>query len=1039
MENTFEKNAMDFGEGNEEFEMNEEAEKLINSINRQKAKFKKKAVAEMLSVMNDICKKNKIQYFAVGKLLSFWSEGMDNYPEDNSYQLRMIRKDYDIFTEYLKNHRGDYDVKVQAVYGSDDVIRCNTFAIKKRFKMEEKNVSFNSNIVFNIIPLDEIPVDEDEYEAFRHEVRKITRIYRGTSKDFMALYGEECKGIFAKIKRKILSQREFKGEFFTNCRKEAREIITRYNGRNTGRYARLEMLLGRTEYKEDIFPIQTEKFSKNSSIMVPANVKAFSLKDIYHYVSHSKSVQSRALKEFHEFCEKNDITYFAIGSLLIECVKDEPIEEDTVKNWKVGLLREDYEKAVSLLSNPEKRGNLVLKRGQEMYPLIPRKEVGFVCREDDNPDILGKNYHVLMEVLDYIPSRIERFGDVKVQLDTMRKLREEVIKEEKGLTRPKSTKSVEQIQKEIHDYAMKCGDKESGKVAFLASGYPQTIAVSEILPIQKKDYRGFTINVPANEFLWYQKGDKKFTDTIVKEKTKLLDTFHKMCMEEGIEYFAIAKLLIGAVVYHDVIPNSGHENIYVGLVRKEYEKLLSYVRENGSKWNLVVNEFYDKKQKYPMINKNISFAGKENSREKLFITPFDKLPESVYLRRKFRRDIKMMNDRYANMINYIYGKDYDTQDLMYEERKKKCAEMDALGMAAEIEAFAQRFNDDEYASSYERIAFNFSKIIDEDDLYPICTEKYRDIEICRPRDYSVWQPIQDENLLFQVKCIQEQDKRIIKELDRVCQKLGIGYFICGGTMLGYMRHKGFIPWDDDVDVAMLREDYDRFLAEAGKELGKEYFLQTRETDPNCPYLFTKLRLHDTEYITEYNEKRDFHKGLCLDIFPFDYIPNDAKKRQAFVEKVIALSKEHGRVADGQLPEDTYPFPPRNEEDAADIAEEKALIDSFWATSLKETQERYIKKATKYNSRAAELGLTTVASFIPSYTYIDIADLLPYQRGVFEGIEVSVPKRPDVFLEMQYGDYMQMPPLHNRVAHRLIRWSDGVNGADNTKKKKYEKE
>ncbi len=1039
MKDTFEKNAMDFGEENEEFQMNEEAEKLINTINHKKAKFKKNAVAEMLSVMNDICQKNKIQYFAVGKLLSFWSEGEDYYPEENTYQLRMLREDYDIFTEYLLAHRREYDLKVFPIYGSDNVIRRNTFSIKKRFKLEDKNVSFNHNIVFDIIPLDEIPVDEEEYQEYCQEIGKITRIYRGTSKDFIALYEQECKDIFAKIKRKFISRKEFKAEFFTSSRKEAKKIITRYKGKNTGRYARLEMLLGRTEYKEDIFPIKMEKFGKTTGIMVPANVKAFVLKDVYHYVSHSKSVQSRALKEFDKLCEQNDITYFAIGSLLIECVKDEPVEEDTIRNWKVGLLREDYEKAIKILSDPEKRGNLILKRGQDMYPLIPRKEVGFICREDDNPDILGKNYQVLMEVLDYLPARIERYGDVKVQLDAMRKYRDEVIKEEKGLTRPSSPKTVSQIQGEIHEYAKQSGDKKSEKVSLLASGYSKNMAIKDILPVQRKDFRGFKINVPANEYLWYQKGDKNFNKAIIKEKTKLLDTFHKMCLEEGIEYFAIAKLLIGAVVYHDVIPNSGHENLYVGLVRNEYEKLLSYVRENGDKWNLTVNEYYDEKKLYPLINKNISFIGKEHTIEKLYITPFDKLPESLYLRRKFRRDISLMNERYANMINYVYGKDYDTQDLMYEERKKKCAEMDALGLAAEIEAFAQRFNDDEYASSYERIAFNFSKIIDEDDLYPICTEKYRDIEICRPRDYSVWQPIQDENLLFQVKSIQEQDKRILKELDRVCQKLGIGYFICGGTMLGYMRHNGFIPWDDDVDVAMLRADYDRFLAEAGKELGKEYFLQTRETDPNCPYLFTKLRLHDTEYITEYNEKRDFHKGLCLDIFPFDYIPNDGKKRKSFVEKVIALSKEHGRVADGQLPPDTYPFPPRNEEDAADIASEKALIDSFWSTSLKETQERYIKKATKYNSRAEEMGLKTVASFIPSYTFIDIADLLPYQRGMFEGIEVSVPKRPDVFLEMQYGDYMQMPPLHNRVAHRLIRWSDGVNGADNTKKKKYEKE
>ena len=84
-----------------------------------------------------------------------------------------------------------------------------------------------------------------------------------------------------------------------------------------------------------------------------------------------------------------------------------------------------------------------------------------------------------------------------------------------------------------------------------------------------------------------------------------------------------------------------------------------------------------------------------------------------------------------------------------------------------------------------------------------------------PGDYTPWQPVLNAELERQVAAIQKADLILIKEFDRVCQKLGVGYFVCGGTMLGYMRHGGFIPWDDDVDVAMLREDYDRFIREAG--------------------------------------------------------------------------------------------------------------------------------------------------------------------------------------------------------------------------------
>jgi lipopolysaccharide cholinephosphotransferase len=241
-------------------------------------------------------------------------------------------------------------------------------------------------------------------------------------------------------------------------------------------------------------------------------------------------------------------------------------------------------------------------------------------------------------------------------------------------------------------------------------------------------------------------------------------------------------------------------------------------------------------------------------------------------------------------------------------------------------------------------------------------------------------------------------------------------------MLGYMRHEGFIPWDDDVDVAMLRADYDRFMKEAGPLLPDRFFLQTRETDPNTPYLFSKIRLDDTEYITKYNDKRKFHKGICLDIFPFDYLPEDKDERERFVKEVKDLAKAHHLIARRQFPIPEEECTPRNEQESRYIEEQKELLKSYWEKDLTVSQQAYLDAATRYNGRAEELKLRTVASFVPSYTFIDLNDLLPYQRGQFEDIEVSVPKRPDIFLSMQYGDFMKLPPKHMQVAHRLLRWS-----------------
>ena len=156
-------------------------------------------------------------------------------------------------------------------------------------------------------------------------------------------------------------------------------------------------------------------------------------------------------------------------------------------------------------------------------------------------------------------------------------------------------------------------------------------------------------------------------------------------------------------------------------------------------------------------------------------------------------------------------------------------------------------------------------------------------------------------------------------------------------------------------------------------------------------------MENTEYCTEYNIHRNFHKGLCLDIFPFDYVPNDLDERKKFVDEVRKLSKEHNLIARNQYPEIEEPFPPRCEEEKRCIEEKKSEIAQYWDVSLADSQKAYLDLATMYNDRAEELQLKTVASFVPSYTYIDLEDLLPYQRGKFEGIEVSVPKRPDIFL------------------------------------------
>ena len=105
------------------------------------------------------------------------------------------------------------------------------------------------------------------------------------------------------------------------------------------------------------------------------------------------------------------------------------------------------------------------------------------------------------------------------------------------------------------------------------------------------------------------------------------------------------------------------------------------------------------------------------------------------------------------------------------------------------------------------------------------------------------------------------------EVDRICKKYNISYWLDSGTLLGAVRHKGFIPWDDDIDICMLQEDYEKFFSIAKKELNDKYFLQVKETDEMTTSPYMKVRHRDSILIEEnFTEKEKFHQGIFLDIF-----------------------------------------------------------------------------------------------------------------------------------------------------------------------------
>lgn len=132
---------------------------------------------------------------------------------------------------------------------------------------------------------------------------------------------------------------------------------------------------------------------------------------------------------------------------------------------------------------------------------------------------------------------------------------------------------------------------------------------------------------------------------------------------------------------------------------------------------------------------------------------------------------------------------------------------------------------------------------------------------------------------------------LLKEFADVCEEHGLKWFVHAGTMLGAVRHHGFIPWDDDIDVVMPREDYERLCELGPKVFSHPYFFQNDDTDRFFARNFSRLRNSETTAIIEYEKefRYPFNQGIFIDIFPMDHVPADLEERKEYYEKLADLN------------------------------------------------------------------------------------------------------------------------------------------------------
>lgn len=270
--------------------------------------------------------------------------------------------------------------------------------------------------------------------------------------------------------------------------------------------------------------------------------------------------------------------------------------------------------------------------------------------------------------------------------------------------------------------------------------------------------------------------------------------------------------------------------------------------------------------------------------------------------------------------------------------------------------------------------------------------------------------IENQNIRNQVlRKLQLTELEILQELDRVCRKYNLRYYIVGGTLIGAVRHKGFIPWDDDIDVSMPRKDFNTLCKISKEEFGSSYFLQTHKTDKKCYFHYAKLRKEGTYFGEDKFEHTELHKGIFMDIFPLDYIPDNKILQKVIFRGFSCLtgficSKE--KTSEFLYKNMSLPF-------IVSFRLLQCILPKCLLLGMRTLLAKLSNGLSKKHMLASLSGFHGYPMEIsPKDWWADGCDL------EFEGIKVMAPKQYHTLLTHMFGDYMQLPDEKDRVNHNV---------------------
>jgi len=261
----------------------------------------------------------------------------------------------------------------------------------------------------------------------------------------------------------------------------------------------------------------------------------------------------------------------------------------------------------------------------------------------------------------------------------------------------------------------------------------------------------------------------------------------------------------------------------------------------------------------------------------------------------------------------------------------------------------------------------------------------------------------DNNMLHKLQAIQLE---MLMEVDRICRKCGIHYNIIAGTLLGAVRHGGYIPWDDDADVALLRPEYEKFRIACKTELDKErFYFQDHRNTKGYRWGYGKLRRKQTLFVREYQEHMPYKQGVFIDIFPLDGVPDNyffrtLKNFECFCIRKMLWAKV-GKVAEKKWC----------------IRQIYKIIDKIPERYIFLYYNQMVLCANKQRTKWVRILMYPTPNSEYGYCrkWYENSEEIVFEGKVFWGI-----KDYDSYLRFKFGEYRKLPPVEERKIHPVSR-------------------